>query len=89
MRIEEMPKLKMLPKKAFRGNSGGSRIFLKGALTPKVGVLAIFIVGKLHENERIWAEGWARPWGPLRSANGKRVPDFLSLFSFSYIFQKR
>ena len=28
MRIEEMPKLKMLSKKAFRGNSGGSRIFL-------------------------------------------------------------
>ena len=38
-------------------DSGGSRIFPRGAPTPKVGVLTNFFGRKLHENERIWTPG--------------------------------
>ena len=34
--------------------SGGSRIFLSGTPTPKVGVLTYFFGRKLRENKRIW-----------------------------------
>ena len=39
--------------------SGGSRIFPRGAPTPKVGVLTNFSGRKQHENVRIWTPGGA------------------------------
>ena len=38
--------------------------FPRGAPTPKVGVLTYFFGRKLHENERIWTPGGARPRRP-------------------------
>ena len=46
----------------------------EGALTAKVGAPTYYFAQfnpKLHENKRIWTQmGRARPWRPLRSANG-------------------
>ena len=40
-----------------------------GAPTPKSTIIFQFFCQKLHENERIWTPGGARPWRPLGSAN--------------------
>ena len=53
-------------------DSGGSRIFPRGAPTPKVGVPTYFFGRKLHENERIWTPGGACvPGAPLRSTTAR------------------
>ena len=44
--------------------------FPEGAApTPKSAIIFQIFCRKLHENERIWTRGGARPWRPLGSAN--------------------
>ena len=50
--------------------SGRSRIFHKGAPTPKGvrQIIFLHIFGqKLHENQRIWTEKGSHPWIPPRN----------------------
>ena len=76
-------------------SSGGSRIFLRGGATPKVGVLTYYFANflpKMHENERIWTLDGGRVRRILASPldpSLKKTPN-LSIFSTQeIIFSKQ
>ena len=80
-KIKILKKVSLLCHVSLADYSCGSRIFLRGMPTPKVGVLTYFLVENCMKMKKEFGP-WGRPWRPLRSATG------LGLITVIAIYQK-